>query len=263
MKREPAADKFIKPLISAHEFINGDKRWCVWLADSEPSEFRKLSEIMKRVEGVKKYRKNSKKAQTVDLASTPYLFGEIRQPKSDFVLYPHFIRLKIVNLSLWLFLARIIFPNNSCAMLPNATLYHFGTLQSSMHMAWMRQVCGRLEARYRYSNNIVYNNFPWPEQLTTTQKQRVEEAAQKVLDSRAIFPDSTLADLYDPNTMPKTLVDAHKALDAAVDACYRSKSFKTELERLEFLFDLYQKYINPITHASEKAVKTNAQIKSV
>ena len=146
-------------------------------------------------------------------------------------------------------------------MLPNATLYHFGILQSSMHMAWMRQVCGRIKGDYRYSNNIVYNNFPWPEQLTPIQKQRVEEAAQKVLDSRAIFPDSTLADLYDPNTMPKALVDAHKALDAAVDACYRSKSFKTELERLEFLFDLYQKYINPITHASEKAFKRTRKLK--
>ena len=147
-------------------------------------------------------------------------------------------------------------------MLPNATLYHFGILQSSMHMAWMRQVCGRLEARYRYSNNIVYNNFPWPEQLTPAQKQRVEEAAQKVLDSRAIFSDSTLADLYDPNTMPKALVDAHKALDAAVDTCYRSKSFKTELERLEFLFDLYQKYINPVVHASEKSVKRTRKLKA-
>ena len=145
--------------------------------------------------------------------------------------------------------------HNSCSALPHATLYHFGILTSAMHMAWMRQVCGRLESRYRYSNSIVYNNFPWPEAPTPTQLQRVSAAAQKVLDTRTQSPGSTLADLYDPNATPKLLYEAHKSLDLAVDGCYRTSSFKTELERLEFLFDLYKKYAEPLLKAMEEGKK--------
>ena len=122
-------------------------------------------------------------------------------------------------------------------------------------MAWTRQVCGRIKSDYRYSNNIVYNNFPWPESVSEEQKARVEKAAQNVLDAREKFPDSTLADLYDPATMPKALVDAHRSLDEAVDRCYRSQPFSSELERLEFLFGLYRKYTEPLTLMTEKAIK--------
>ena len=132
----------------------------------------------------------------------------------------------------------------------NATLFHFGILTSTMHMAWMRQVCGRLEGRYRYSNNIVYNNFPFPPAPASKQKERVAQAAQAVLDARLQFPDATLADLYDPNTMPKALLDAHRALDAAVDACYGKASFKTDLERLKFLFALYRQYTEPLAEVA-------------
>ena len=119
-------------------------------------------------------------------------------------------------------------------------------------MAWMRAVCGRLKGDYRYSNNIVYNNFPWAMDVSEKQKERVEKSAQAVLDARKEFPDSSLADLYDPSTMPKVLVDAHRALDKAVDLCYRPEAFKTELERLEFLFKLYRQYTEPMNVAMEK-----------
>ena len=132
---------------------------------------------------------------------------------------------------------------DTCIVIPDAEKYHFGILQSHMHMAWMRQVCGRLESRYRYSNELVYNNFPWPENPTSEQKKGVEEAAQVVLDARAKFSKATLAELYDPDTMPKALLDAHHALDRAVDRCYGTRTFKTESERLEFLFELYKKYL--------------------
>jgi hypothetical protein len=141
----------------------------------------------------------------------------------------------------------------------NATLYHFGVITSLMHMAWMRQVCGRLKSDYRYSNSLVYNNFPWPQTPTDAQRRKVEAAAQRILDVREQYPDSTLADLYDPNTMPKSLLDAHRAVDVAVDACYRSKPFKNELERLEFLFDLYRRYTEPMAQALESKARKKSR----
>jgi hypothetical protein len=138
------------------------------------------------------------------------------------------------------FIEKNVIASNLVMFIPKASMYHFGVLTSTMHMAWMRTVCGRLEGRYRYSNNVVYNNFPWPAEPSAVQKKKVEQAAQKVLDARAAFPDATLADLYDPNTMPKKLLDAHRDLDSAVDACYRKTPFKTELERLEYLFGMYK-----------------------
>jgi hypothetical protein len=254
LTKEPKAAKFIKPLISAHEFLHGQKRFCLWLKNAEPAEIRSLPEVKKRVDAVKIYRAASKREATRKLADYPSLFGEIRQPDSSFVLIPLHSseNRKYIPMA---FFDKSHITNNSCATLPNASLYHFGILQSAMHMAWTRQVCGRLEGRYRYSNNIVYNNFPWPESPKPVQVKRVETAAQKVLDSRAKFPGSTLADLYDPSAMPKMLVDAHRELDSAVDACYRSKAFKNELERLVFLFELYKKYTEPLLHADVKTKK--------
>jgi hypothetical protein len=135
-----------------------------------------------------------------------------------------------------------IIASNLCLIIPDATLFHFGILSSLIHMAWVKYVCGRLKSDYRYSKDIVYNNYPWPENPTTKQKETVEKAAQIVLDVRASFPNSSLADLYDPNTMPPSLVKAHNALDKAVDLCYRSQPFINETKRIEFLFELYDKY---------------------
>lgn len=148
--------------------------------------------------------------------------------------------------------------SNLVKMMPDATLYHFGILSSEMHMDWMRYTCGRLEGRYRYSKDIVYNNFPWPD---ASEKDREEIAgkAQAVLDARAQFPDSTLADLYDPNTMPPALLKAHQALDKAVDKVYRKAAFKDEKERIEFLFERYQKLIEPLIQPEKKKRKKKAK----
>jgi hypothetical protein len=213
-----------------------------------------MPEITRRVEQVKKHRLASKRAATKKLARTPYLFGEIRQPASNYLLIPG-VSSELREYIPIGFLDKHIIASNLAYTVPNATLYHFGVLTSAMHMAWIRQVCGRLEGRYRYSNNIVYNNFPWPAPPTPAQHKRVEKAAQTILDVRAKFGDSTLADLYDPSAMPKALVEAHKKLDAAVDTCYRPRPFKSETERLKFLFDLYRQYTEPLMQAIENPPK--------
>jgi hypothetical protein len=143
-------------------------------------------------------------------------------------------------------------------MIANASLFHFGVLQSTMHMAWMRQVCGRIKGDYRYSNNLVYNNFPWPPSSSEDRIGAVEKAAQAVLDTRAKYPDTPLADLYDPKTMPSELVKAHRGLDAAVDKCYRKEAFKSELERVEYLFALYEKYTAGLTAEAMKHTRMGA-----
>jgi hypothetical protein len=135
-----------------------------------------------------------------------------------------------------------VIASNLCLIIPNATLFHFGVLTSEMHMTWVKNLCGRLKSDYRYSNSVVYNNYPWPENSSEKQVQAVEKAAQRVLDTRAVFPESSLADLYDPLTMPPALVKAHKELDKAVDLCYRPQPFVNETKRIEFLFELYEKY---------------------
>lgn len=256
LNKEPEANKFIRPLISAREFLHGQKRYCLWLENVNPSEYCNLSEIRKRVEAVRAYRLESKREATRKLANYPYLFGEIRQPNNEYLVIPRvssenrrFIPIAYVD--------SFNVANDSCSTLPHATLYHFGILNSTMHMAWVRQVCGRLEGRYRYSTNIVYNNYPWPESPTEKQKERIEHAAQMILTARSKFPETDLATLYDPLTMPKDLVDAHHKVDEAVDACYRSKPFSLELERLEFLFTLYQKYTAPILPAKKSRKKTS------
>jgi hypothetical protein len=150
---------------------------------------------------------------------------------------------------------------DSCLVLPDSTPWHFGVLTSLMHMSWVRSVCGRIKSDYRYSAKLVYNNFPWPESPTDAQKAAVEQAAQGVLDARARFPDQTLADLYDPLAMPKPLRDAHRALDRAVDRCYRRNPFDSERARVEFLFDLYQKLTAPLTAARKTGRKAKARRK--
>lgn len=252
LRKEPGAEKFILPFISAHEFINGERRWCLWLKDAPPAEWRRLPEVMKRVQAVRAFRSKSKRPATQKLAEVPYLFGEIRQPRTEYVLIPRHSseNRRYVPMA---FFSRDHIVADSCSAMPDATLYHFGVLTSQMHMAWMRQICGRIKSDYRYSNNLVYNNFPFPSEPTEKQRERVERAAQNVLDVRAGFQAATLADLYDPNSMPKELLDAHAAVDAAVEACYGSRRFKTDLERLELLFDLYRQYTDPLTQLAEQA----------
>lgn len=251
LEDDPSAELLIRQLISAKEFLHGDKRWCLWLREVSPTELRKHPWIMERVERVKAYRLASSRAATVKLAAFPTLFGEIRQPDSDYILVPRHSSEGRDYIPFGFFNASDI-VHDSCLMISNAGLFHFGVLQSSMHMGWMRQVCGRLEGRYRYSNNIVYNNFPWPaggllKEIDTSRIKAVETAAQAVLDARQESIDSCLADLYHPLAMPQRLVKAHQALDLAVDKCYRKEAFKSELDRIEYLFTLYELYALPLS----------------
>jgi hypothetical protein len=250
LKVEPQAAKWIRPFLGAEEFINNTARWCLWLVDCPPNELRAMPEVMKRVQAVKDMRLASTKAATVELASSPTHFGELRQPKTKYLLIPSVSseRRKYVPIG---YIDHRVIVSNLVYALPDATLFHFGVMTSAMHNAFMRFTCGRLKSDFRYSNTIVYNNYPWPgfagEALSDKHRKAIEQAAQCVLDARAQFASSSLADLYDPLTMPPALLKAHQKLDAAVDAAYQpsggKKSYTSDAERVAFLFELYQ----PIT----------------
>jgi hypothetical protein len=254
IKKEPEANKYIMPFISAHEFINGEKRWCLWLADATPTDLKKMPFVLERITGVKQMRQKSTKIATVKWAAYPTLFTENRQPDSNYILIPSHSSENRRYIPMG-FMTKGDILNNSCFSVPNASLYEFGILSSLMHMTWMEFVCGRLESRFRYSNTLVYNNYPWPEKQIEKQIAAVEQAAQNVLDARAQFPDSSLADLYDPNTMPPVLIKAHQQLDKAVDLCYRPQPFPTETKRIEFLFELYDQYTAGMFQKEKKKPK--------
>ena len=258
IKIEPQAEKWIRPYTGAKEFINGYSRYCLWLVDISPKELKALPEVLKRVDKVKQFRLESKAASTRKFATTPTLFCQIAQPDTDYLLVPRVSseRRKYIPIG---FISQEVIGNDQVLLIPNATLYIFGILTSEMHMTWMKYVCGRLESRFRYSKDIVYNNYPFPENVNDKQKQKVETAAQTVLDTRTKYPDSSLADLYDPLTMPPDLVKAHQILDKAVDLCYRPQPFVNELNRIEFLFNLYEALNAPLLKPEKKkrAKKSN------
>lgn len=251
---------YIRPFVGGGDFINGRTRWVLWLKEASPSAIREVPLVMKKIEAVKAFRSKSNKERTRKWASYPTLFTEDRQPTEKYLLFPKVSSEKRDYIPL-AYLDPIFVVNNTASYMPNASLFSFGMLQSCMHMTWMRQVCGRLESRYIYSNKIVYNNYPWPEVPTEKQKQAVEEAAKAVLDARAQFPNSNLADLYDPNTMPSVLVKAHQQLDRAVDLCYRPQPFASEAKRIEFLFELYDKYTGGL-FVAEKTKKARTKVSS-
>jgi len=244
IQAEPESKKYIRQLVGSEEFINNKKRWCLWLVDADPSELRKMPKVLERIEKTKEHRLKSPREATQKLANTPTLFGEIRQPDTEYLLIPR-VSSENRNIIPIGYFSKEVIMTDRCAFIPNANMYLFGILTSSIHMAWMDKVCGRLESRYNYSINVVYNNFPWPENVTDEQKKKVEECAQNVLNVRAQFPQSSLADLYDPNTMPPELVKAHQELDRAVDNCYKRK-FENKEQRIEFLFELYKKYVSKL-----------------
>ncbi len=257
VQSEPRASKFIRPFLGSQEFINGIKRWCIWLKDASPNEYSQLKEIIRRVEAVKMYRLSSTREATRKLAAFPMLFGELRQPDSDYLLIPGVSSENRPYIPVG-FLTKDVIASDLARTIPQATKYLFGIVTSLMHMSWVKHVCGRLKSDFRYSNSLVYNNFPWPESPTDKQTKAVEAAAQKVLDTRAQFPDSSLADLYDPNTMPPALVKAHQALDKAVDLCYRSQPFTSKTKRIEFLFELYDKYTAGLFVKEKKGKKVKS-----
>lgn len=245
LKAEPAAKKYVRRYIGATEFLDGIDRYCLWLPDIAPSELRAMPLVFARVEAVRKFRAESKAETTREYADYPTRFRQIAQPKGRFILVPGHTSETRQYIPFAYFGPEVI-PSNACFLIPDAKSYHFGVISSAMHMAWVRQFCGRIKSDYRYSKDIVYNNFPWPE-TTDKQQAAVAAAAEHVLATRDTFKGQTLADLYDPLAMPKALRDAHKDLDRAVDKCYRAAPFTSERQRVEYLFDLYQKLVTPLT----------------
>ncbi len=245
LAEEPSLEKWIRPYVGGHELLNGGKRWCLWLVDITPNELDRLTIVKKRVEGVKEMRLASKAKSTNRFAETPYLFAQIAQPNADYLAIPEVSseRRKYVPMAM---MSKDVICSNKIQFIPSANNWIFGTLSSRMHMAWVKVVCGRLESRYSYSNTLVYNNYPWPQNPTRAQKAKVEELAQAVLDARALYPESTLAQLYDPLLMPAELVKAHQQLDRAVERCYRPEPFASDRERVEFLFALYEQLTAPL-----------------
>ena len=246
LEKEPNARKYVKKLVGAREFINSQERWCLWLVGISPAELRKMPLVMQRVEKVREMRLNSSDAGTRKLAETPTLFRETYNPKS-FIIVPSASseRRKYIPLG---FLGEDTISTNLNLIIPDATIYHFGILTSNVHMAWMRAVCGRLKSDYRYSKDVVYNNFPWPTP-TDDQKAKIKQTAQAILDARALYPDSSLADLYDETTMPPELRKAHQQNDRAVMQAYGfSVKDMTESKCVAELMRMYQKLtkgINP------------------
>ncbi len=246
LQLEPTASKWFRRWLGSAEFINGWERWCLWLGDCPPNELRAMPECMKRVKAVQAFRLASTSAATRKLADTPTRFHVENMPRRRFIVIPGVSseRRKYVPMG---YIEPETIISNLCLVNTDVTIYHFGVMTSTMHMAWLRQIGGRLKSDYRYSVKLVYNNFPWPDAPTDKQRAAVEAKAQAVLDARAKFPDSSLADLYDPLTMPPALQKAHAELDKAVEACYRKAAFHSDRERVEFLFVLYEKLTAPLT----------------
>jgi hypothetical protein len=263
---EPAAAPWFRRWLGAAEFINGWERWCLWLGECPPDVLRQLPLSMQRVQAVREFRLASKSAPTRKIASTPTRFHVENIPDSSFLMIPRVSSERRPQIPVG-FIDAKTFVSDSALIGQHALIYHFGILNSTMHMAWVRAVCGRLKSDYRYSAGIVYNNFPWPELTPQTAvageigreqgpikavnkySNAIEAAAQGVLEARASFPNSTLADLYDPLTMPPALVKAHQALDRAVDAAYiaaekaagrKPPKIGSDAERVAFLFQRYQ-----------------------
>lgn len=239
IKKEPSSIEYIKPYYGAREFLHNEKRYCLWLENISPSALMKSSLIKERVAAVKDFRLKSSKEATRKYAEFPTRFMEIRQPKTEYIIVPSHSseRRKYIPIG---FVKPDIICSNANLMIPNATLFHFGILTSNVHMAWVRAICGRIKSDYRYSNDIVYNNFPWPTP-TDEQKAKIEQTAQAILDARALYPDCSLADLYDELTMPVELRKAHQANDKAVMQAYGFwGKLNTESECVAELMRMYK-----------------------
>jgi len=240
-EKYPESSKFIRPFVGGGDFINGNVRYCLWLKDAPLNEIRHIPFIQERIERVKNFRLASTKARTRHWANFPTLFSEDRQPTTRYLMFPKVSSERRAYIP-FAYVEPEFIINNTASFIPDASLYLFGILESKMHMAWMSYVCGRMKSDFIYSNKIVYNNYPWPENVNEKQTKAVEKAVESVLSARKEFPTYSLADLYDPLTMPPVLVKAHQELDKAVDLCYRPQPFINAAKRIEFLFELYEKY---------------------
>ena len=254
LKENPGLVRYVRRFVGSEEFLNNTQRWCLWLVDAPPAVIRSSQQLRKRIEAIRQARLESNRKETQRLASTPQLFGEIRQPTAEYLLIPKVSSETRPYLPVG-FMGPEVIANGSALIIPQATLYHFGLLSSALHMAWMRYTCGRMKSDYQYSSQIVYNNYPWPEKPTAKQRAAVRAAVRRVLDARKKFPDTTLADLYDPLAMPKELTKAHANLDRAVDRCYRPQPFQNDRQRVEHLFALYEKLTAPLIPIAKRQRK--------
>jgi hypothetical protein len=240
--KNPSSKQWLRIYLGGDGFLNGVTRYCLWLKDCPPNVLKAMPEVVKRINLVKEMRLKSTKGPTQKKAETPTLFTEDRQPQEGFyIAIPRTSSENRRYIPIG-YLDSMIIASNDLQIVPNGSLYEFGVLTSQIHMAWVKYTCGRLESRFRYSALYTYNTFPWPESPSDKAVKAVEAAAQKVLDARLQFPNSSLANLYDPLTMPPALVKAHNELDKAVDLAYRPQPFTTEASRMVFLFELYEKY---------------------
>tara|TARA_B100001250_G_C19801374_1_gene791244 strand:- start:102 stop:2810 length:2709 start_codon:yes stop_codon:yes gene_type:complete len=235
---EPFLKPYIKRFVSSREFINNQIKWCFWLKNIAPSELKKSKILLNVVQKVREFRQSSKRNNTRLMAEFPTQYGEQRQPTSNFLLIPKVSSKNRAYIPIGYMDSNTIITDKVFAF-PDAGLYGFGVLNSIMHMTWVRITAGRLKSDYSYSNTIVYNNFPWPFNISEKNKKNVEMKAQNVLNIRSEYPETSLADLYHKLTMPPKLIKAHQNLDKAVDLCYSSKVFKNDSERIQHLFELY------------------------
>lgn len=236
---DPEMEPYMRRYVGARDFINSDEvRYCLWLKGVSPAAYRKNTEVMRRLQAVKEMRLKSTAAPTRALAERPYLFFSTPQTENPYLCIPEVSsgRRKYIPVG---FMPNSIIAANTVVIVPDATIYHFGVIDSIVHMAWMRVVCGRLKSDYRYAGSVVYNNFPWP-QVTEAQRTKIEQTAQGILDARALYPDSSFADLYDDLTMPYELQKAHRANDAAVLEAYGFSKDATESDIVARLFKMYQ-----------------------
>lgn len=236
--KEPKSAIYFHPWFGAEEFINNKKRYCLWLGTCSPAELRAMSFCYERVMKVREYRLQSPRSSTLKLADKPTRFQTENMPKGNYIVIPEVSSEKRRYIPIG-YMDETSLCSNKLRLMPNANLFEFGILTSNVHNAWMRVVCGRLETRYDYSIKIVYNNFPWCEP-TVEQKAKIEQTAQAILDARAKYPDSSLADLYDEVTMPPELRKAHQENDRAVMAAYGFSTKMSESECVAELFKMYQ-----------------------
>lgn len=242
LKKEPQAKKWFKPWYGSQEFINQKPRYCLWLGNCSPNELQKMPECLKRIEAVRNFRLKSKSAGTIKLAEKPTHFHVENMPKETYIVIPETSSEKRKYIPIG-FLKPDVLCSNAIRILPNATLYNLGVLTSNVHMSWVRAVCGRIKSDYRYSKDIVYNNFPWciP---TAEQKSKIEKTAQAILDARALYPNSSLADLYNDLLMPPELRKAHQQNDKAVMEAYGitkdMEAYRSESACVALLMEMYK-----------------------
>ncbi len=253
IETNPGVKNYIKPFLGGAEFLYNKLRFCLWLKDCSPQELKQMPAVLERLKKVSEARLKSPTNSVKEFAKYPTLFTQDRQPKTDYLCLPEVSSENREYIPIG-FLNKDVICSNKLQIIPNASLYMFGILMSRMHNIWTVYVSGKLESRISYSP-AVYNNFPWPKETLVKNIANVEVKAQKILDVRAEFEGSSLADLYDPLTMPPKLVKAHQELDKAVDLCYRPQAFTNEAARIEYLFDLYNQYTMPLLNDSKKIKK--------